>query len=122
MTKTSELIEQIVRAAHRNDFRCVARNQLKGSDGKWYTFGMPQGVHYTGEKSAPYFVSESIREGTTHGKRFESSEAWEANQKRVQEAQDAEFRKCLQDMDEEQIQAQIAYWLPNLKPLTQGIA
>ena len=108
--QTAKTIEAIVAAARRRQPAIAKRFMLRGSDGQYYSFGMPAGVHSTGERSAPYYV-RTTREGTTVGARFESREALQADLDRVTAVTDSKFRAELLNMTPEQLASQAAYWL-----------
>lgn len=103
------LIERIVAAARMKPLEIVERNELKGTDGKWYAGDFPTGVKYAGEKR-PYFVSLS-EEGTTVGKRYPTREAGEAANREFQARRDEEFRQALREMNAKELARQETYWI-----------
>jgi hypothetical protein len=90
-----------------------------GSDGKWYSGDMPthRGVKPTGEKR-PYWVAQSAREGTTHGKRFNTREELVADMESGLARRRAEFKTQLDKMDAAELQSQADYWLPKPQATT----
>lgn len=109
----TNLIERILKAyeaPERARYRPVERFEIIGTDGKTYSGGLPMGVHSAGRGNS-YWVLQSVREGTTHGKRHESREslvaAFEANLAN----RTAEFRSNLEPMSETELNSQAEYWL-----------
>jgi hypothetical protein len=59
----------------------------------------------------PYFVRESVKQGTTHGTRHDSKEEAEADLALNFKANEDEFKAELEKMDDEHLKSQSEYWL-----------
>jgi hypothetical protein len=67
-----ERIVEVASAPREQRYRVVARRDVIGTDGKVYNVGgMPFGMRSAG-MTEPFYVFESVREGTTHGKRYKT--------------------------------------------------
>lgn len=121
--EANPVIDQIVKKvgdADRVRMVVVERRMSIGDDGKQYGLGLPMGVNVVGH-SEPYYVFQSVREGTTHGQRYNAREkaqaALDADTKRKEDSMRAELEKMTPD----QIQSQADYWLAKKEEPTSTI-
>lgn len=108
------LIEKIVAAARRQKDQLqipVKRYTVIGSDGKSHSGDLPAGVSVV-ERDKEYWVSQSAKQGTTHGKRYDSREEWQKAHDAQLDLHDEDFRKELVEMSSERLKSQADYWLP----------
>lgn len=116
------LVEQIVKVVgdqQRRMFVVVERRGTLGSDGKEYGLGMPLGVKAVGH-TKPYYVFQSVREGTTIGRRYNTREEAEAALEASAKQHEDEMRKAIENKSPEEIQSQADYWLKEKAPQPQA--
>lgn len=109
----TELIDRIIKAyeaPERGRYRPAERFEIIGTDGKTYVGSLPIGVGVAGRGNS-YWVLQSVREGTTHGKRHETRESLVAAFEANLEVRIAEFRSTLDGMSQAEVESQAEYWL-----------
>ena len=115
-TTATELVEQIVAAAHRPVPRIVPSFHFvhKPTGREFSPYGVPLGIQIEDcERILKGYVYQDS-DGTRYGKRFASEEEARQASQDYRASQDEEFRAALLAMTAEQLQAQAAYWLATL--------